>query len=92
MSKKQSSQSVPPIQAGISRYRDFAQAIESTEELAISKSTSQASDQCFPVKLHYVLSVLETDGYSQHIASWAPHGRCFKVHNTKEFVEKILPQ
>jgi hypothetical protein len=86
------SQAVPLLQAGNPLYRDFAQATESAEELAISKSTPQPADQCFPVKLHYVFSVLEADGYSQHIASWAPHGRCFKVHNTKKFVEKVLPQ
>lgn len=44
----------------------------------------------FPDVLHHVLTVLEQDNQS-HIASWLPHGRSFKVHDRKAFVETILP-
>jgi hypothetical protein len=91
MSSKESHQSAPTLQVIYSQYCDFSRAIESAEESAISQSTPRTSDHYFPVKLHYVLSVLEADG-NLHIASWAPHGRCFKVHNTEEFVEKVLAQ
>lgn len=46
-------------------------------------------EQSFPAKLHYMLDDMERDGLS-HIISWSPHGRCFVVHNTKLFVEKVL--
>jgi HSF-type DNA-binding len=45
----------------------------------------------FPVKLHYMLGELKRDGLD-HIVSWQPHGRCFIVHNQKEFEQKILPK
>ena len=44
----------------------------------------------FPEKLHKMLSNIEEDGYG-HIISWQPHGRCFAVHNPKEFVEQVMP-
>jgi hypothetical protein len=91
MSRKEVHQSASTPQVIYSPYRDFSRVIESPEESAIAQSAPRSSDHYFPVKLHYVLSMLETDGLA-HIASWAPHGRCFKVHNTDEFVEKVLAQ
>jgi hypothetical protein len=91
MSSKESRQAAPTLQVIYSPYRDFSRATESVGESAISQATPQPFDHYFPVKLHYVLSVLETDGLS-HIASWAPHGRCFKVHSSEEFVQKVLAQ
>ena len=41
---------------------------------------THASDRNFPVKLHYMLSELEDDE-QDHIVGWAPHGRCFVVHD-----------
>eukprot|EP00980_Cylindrotheca_fusiformis_P029873 scaffold23996_cov117-Cylindrotheca_fusiformis.AAC.1 len=43
----------------------------------------------FPLKLHAMLKGVEQDGL-QHIVSWQPHGRCFAIHDSKEFA-KILP-
>jgi HSF-type DNA-binding len=43
----------------------------------------------FPDQLHYILSEIENDGLS-HVVSWQPHGRCFKVHDQKLLVEKVL--
>ena len=48
------------------------------------KPIAHASDRNFPVKLHYMLSELEEDG-QDHIVSWAPHGRCFVVHDQVSF-------
>uniref|UniRef100_A0A7R9WKV0 HSF-type DNA-binding domain-containing protein n=1 Tax=Pseudictyota dubia TaxID=2749911 RepID=A0A7R9WKV0_9STRA len=49
-----------------------------------------ASDISFPLKLHHLLDRSEEDGLG-HVASWAPHGRAFLIHQPKEFVDKILP-
>jgi hypothetical protein len=54
------------------------------------QSESNRVEQNFPVKLHYMLSELESDGMEDIIA-WQPHGRCFVVHRQNDFVEKILP-
>ena len=45
----------------------------------------------FPTKLHEVLSHVEEGGY-EHIISWQPHGRAFKIHNTRDFAEIVLPR
>eukprot|EP00580_Thalassiosira_gravida_P016178 CAMPEP_0201657556 /NCGR_PEP_ID=MMETSP0494-20130426/764_1 /ASSEMBLY_ACC=CAM_ASM_000839 /TAXON_ID=420259 /ORGANISM="Thalassiosira gravida, Strain GMp14c1" /LENGTH=470 /DNA_ID=CAMNT_0048134421 /DNA_START=181 /DNA_END=1593 /DNA_ORIENTATION=- len=44
----------------------------------------------FPTKLHVMLSRVEDGGLS-HVVSWQPHGRCFVVHEPKEFVMKVMP-
>jgi hypothetical protein len=43
----------------------------------------------FPEKLHDMLSRLEEEGDS-HIISWQPHGRCFLIHNKREFVDNVM--
>jgi HSF-type DNA-binding len=43
----------------------------------------------FPFKLHEMLSDAFKDGY-ETIVSWQPHGKAFRVHNTKEFTETIM--
>ena len=45
----------------------------------------------FPVKLHSMLDMIEADGLA-HVVSWQPHGRCFVVHKTKEFVNHVMPK
>eukprot|EP00934_Nitzschia_sp_Nitz4_P005264 Nitzschia sp. Nitz4//scaffold10_size219509//21180//22548//NITZ4_001397-RA/size219509-snap-gene-0.358-mRNA-1//1//CDS//3329532827//5254//frame0 len=44
----------------------------------------------FPWKLHDMLSEAETGGY-QHIVSWESDGRSFKVHDSQEFVARVMP-
>lgn len=44
----------------------------------------------FPLRLHKLLSMVETEGLSS-IISWQVHGRAFKMHKPKEFVEKLMP-
>lgn len=45
----------------------------------------------FPMKLHIMLSRVETEGYTD-IVGWQPHGRCFVIHKPREFVDKIMPE
>ena len=45
----------------------------------------------FPDKLHHMLTQVEREDLS-HIVSWQAHGRCFVVHNAKEFVATIMPK
>jgi HSF-type DNA-binding len=75
-------------------YKDHAHADESKADADSQRRDLKAdyhrSDRNFPVKLHYMLSELEKEGLS-HVVSWQPHGRCFLVHDHKEFVERILP-
>jgi hypothetical protein len=44
----------------------------------------------FPMKLHAVLDQVEVDGLA-HVVSWSPHGRCFVIHEPKEFVDHVMP-
>jgi hypothetical protein len=45
----------------------------------------------FPIKLHIMLSRAKTEEFD-HIVSWQPHGRCFKVHEPKKFITSITPR
>jgi HSF-type DNA-binding len=72
-------------------YRDHANITDNMSGLAGNNELAHsASDRNFPVKLHFMLNELESDGLS-HIVSWQPHGRCFVVHKQEDFVKTILP-
>ena len=60
-------------------------------DLATSLSFSNVShqSQSFLLKLHSILEESEAAGL-EHIISWQPHGRAFKIHNPKLFAEKIM--
>ena len=45
----------------------------------------------FPWRLHDCLSAAEAEGM-EHIISWQPHGRSFKVHKPNAFVKDIMPR
>jgi len=63
-------------------YLDHSNEIDTSFQntsMSGGKATN-AADRNFPVKLHYMLSELEADNQN-HIVSWAPHGRCFVVHD-----------
>jgi hypothetical protein len=47
--------------------------------------------QMFPTKLHLMLSSAESQKFD-HIVSWQPHGRCFKVHQPLRFVDEVMPK
>lgn len=45
----------------------------------------------FPLKLHLMLDNANAEMF-EDIVSWQPHGRCFKVHEPKKFVEIVMPR
>ncbi len=48
-------------------------------------------DVLFPVRLHVMLSMAKSESFD-HIFSWQPHGRCFKVHDAAKFVNDVMPR
>lgn len=64
----------------------FPSSIDGGEEETIAKGGVACP---FPWRLHEMLEAVEHEGWSD-IVSWQPHGRSFKVHNSKSFVEKVL--
>jgi hypothetical protein len=53
-------------------------------------SSMNGKKSLFPSKLHELLKYSEVNGYTD-IVSWQIHGRAFKIHKAKDFVEKIMP-
>jgi len=45
----------------------------------------------FPLKLHSILDQVERDGLAS-VISWQPHGRCFVIHQPKQFVDTVMPK
>ena len=45
----------------------------------------------FPFRLYDMLEAAEPNKFD-HIVCWVFHGRSFKVHDSKEFEERILPE
>jgi hypothetical protein len=68
-------------------YHDYANEVD--DKIAERAEKQHFMDN-FPIKLHYMLSELETDGMDD-VVSWQPHGRSFIVHKQPQFVEKLLP-
>lgn len=67
-------------------------ALSQTMELQRQPQQQQRimhSEPKFPARLHYLLGDLAKDGHAD-IVSWAIHGRSFKVHKPREFVELVL--
>jgi hypothetical protein len=78
-------------------YHDHSKDIPvNAEDFAITTffTSSEAHDKLrvvrFPLKLHMLLLSAEIEGFN-HIISWQEHGRAFKIHKDKEFVERVLP-
>jgi len=59
-------------------------------EVGSSPSVKGGVTTAFPLRLHELLDQIEDDGLA-HVVSWQPHGRCFVVHDHKEFTEKVMP-
>jgi hypothetical protein len=51
---------------------------------------SSSSEHSFPWKLHMMLEQAEKKNY-QDVVSWVKDGSAFKVHKSREFVEKVMP-
>jgi hypothetical protein len=76
-------------------YRDYSRIRASPESIFVHQQQMQQQRDCasirtqkLPAKLNAMLS---TSDY-QHIISWVPHGRAWKVHNSPMFVEHVMPQ
>jgi HSF-type DNA-binding len=70
----------------VHEYRDHAH-----EDPICTSNIEIGATTLFPMKLHQVLDEIERDNM-EHIISWAPHGRCFRIHQPQEFVAKVLPR
>mmetsp|Transcript_1731 Transcript_1731/g.3499 ORF Transcript_1731/g.3499 Transcript_1731/m.3499 type:complete len:525 (+) Transcript_1731:215-1789(+) len=64
-------------------YRDFShlQKYEVTREASMLKK-----QQSFPMKLHKILACKDYD----HVVTWLPHGRAWKVLNDDMLVDQVL--
>ena len=51
---------------------------------------SQSEQHTFPWKVHTMLEEAEREGFQQ-IVSWVKDGTAFRVHDTNEFVAKVMP-
>lgn len=49
-----------------------------------------ACENVFPQKLHFLLNQAEKEGFD-HIISWVNDGAAFKVHDSKAFLERVMP-
>lgn len=74
-------------------YKDYSNEAPYPDEFDLldANPTERTTNAAFPIKLHETLSLIERDGY-KHIVGWLPHGRSFKIHQQKQFVEMILPK
>jgi hypothetical protein len=74
-------------------YQDFSNDQPTPEEQSLMGSSRQTRslNAAFPLKLHETLALIEREGH-QDVVGWLPHGRSFKIHQQKEFVESILPK
>lgn len=50
---------------------------------------SSSNKRGFPYKLLQLLEDASTEG-NEHIVSWLPHGKAFKVHKTTEFENQLI--
>ncbi|KAL3926561.1 MAG: hypothetical protein SGBAC_013428 [Bacillariaceae sp.] len=74
-------------------YRDHSgdNPLPEEKDLVGGGSSMRTPNAAFPLKLHEILSQIESDGHDD-IIGWMPHGRSFKIHKQKEFAEIILPR
>lgn len=70
-------------------YHDRSNIPPPPEGEKILKMSKGGVTEPFPLKLHRMLTRVEEEGL-QSAVSWQPHGRCFHVHDNREFVEKVL--
>jgi hypothetical protein len=75
----------------MSDYRDYADIALShspvSSKLSLSAAEMRQQQASLPDKLHAILS---NPNY-EHIISWLPHGRAWKIHNLTKFSTLILP-
>ena len=71
-------------------YHDFADVQPTELDLQNIKATRGGVHNPFPTVLHCMMEQTDSQGYS-HIVSWQPHGRAFLIHDSKKFVDVVLP-
>jgi len=73
-------------------YHDHAHDVPSLSYLEQAHPYHCPESAAFPIKLQEMLDRVEADGFSD-IISWQPHGRCFIIHQPKEFTSSdLLPR
>jgi hypothetical protein len=69
-------------------YRDYSRMPETAESVCRQQQDRLTMRvQKLPAKLYAMLSIPEV----QHIISWMPHGRSWKIHNVDLFVKHVMP-
>jgi hypothetical protein len=79
----------------IHSYTDYSDIPEDLQELPpkidannnVVKRNTGGVSKTFPERLHELL----TEKKVQEIICWMPHGRCFKVKNSKDFETLVMP-
>jgi hypothetical protein len=85
------SQTIPESYEDILTTHNFPGSHEEEkvqDSLDSNKSKGEATH--FPSKLHRLLDDSEQNDIA-HIISWQIHGRAFKIHKRKDFLEKVVP-
>jgi hypothetical protein len=74
-------------------YKDYSRDKPLSEDLDLLGPNAPllTPNAAFPLKLHETLTHIQLDGHDD-IIGWLPHGRSFKIHKQKEFVQTILPK
>lgn len=73
------------------------QSIPLIDQLIISTVAKGGVATPFPYRLHIMLDTMDSEASSKgntrgkSIVGWQPHGRAFKVHDVKKFVDNIMP-
>jgi HSF-type DNA-binding len=70
-------------------YRDYSRVPQTPEAIYRQQQDNLTMRvQKLPAKLYAMLSIPEM----QHIISWMPHGRSWKIHNADLFVKQVMPR
>lgn len=78
-------------------YRDFINVPTKTIKRIINCPQGKRSGPRggvvipFPVRLYNMLEGVARES-QEDIVSWLPHGRCFVVRKTREFVDEVMPR
>jgi hypothetical protein len=64
---------------------------QNTEETHDEDDEKDETGRIFPWKLHHMLENVQQDNNFEHIVSWVHNGSAFKVHDSDQFVEKVMP-
>jgi hypothetical protein len=74
----------------IHNYHDYANEPNDPSKIPVRRRKGGVTTP-FPIVLHRTLVQIEADGHDD-VIGWQPHGRCFVIHQPKEFATYILPK